>query len=564
MPDEADARMRSQGTQKMPSNRIGSAAGEDAGKWVDILFYVGLAAIGGLAIFFRSQGYFDGSISFWWDEAHWAHRLLTEPLSAVIKIRPIGYMFLTKLLVTHISKDAVVFRSVSYISSILAIPILFFIGRRLWQSRAIILLLLFLAAFNPDLITFAKEFKPYALDFFVHASMIWLALIYIDSRKDSILYAILALSVISVFFCYNIVFIFPAIFLIFLLDAYSQKNYRRFALLVTAALVICLTLSLMYKFIWSGMSFAGQDKYWGNKYDVFFLGSSYLGHLKWLATKYAGLVRDAGHAEIFWSGFSRFLPELALLLLFLHGVGILDFILERRFDYLILFFLPIVTVILLNIIGLWPFGPFRVNLFLMVYFLILLVNGLSFFLKRKNQILKYGGYCVLFIFFFLLQLPINFNYYKIKPSDTWDPSQSNVRQVLNAIIGYEDAMKAKGYVASAQFPVFADDHAYFSTQFYLKDYWNAAAYRKSLHELNLHYYYVLSGVESLKIKGAYSILDMLRKLSPDPANSRGEAWIVLGYPAAVEKIGRIIDAMPERVIYKKKFSYASLVVLLRI
>ena len=108
----------------------------------DILFYFCITCIIGLAAFFRSQGYFDGNISFWWDEAHWADKLITKPLKDVISIRPIGFMFLTKQLI-KISKDETVFRLVSYLSSILAIPLVFLIAKRIWRSKKAILLMLF-------------------------------------------------------------------------------------------------------------------------------------------------------------------------------------------------------------------------------------------------------------------------------------------------------------------------------------------------------------------------------------------------------------------------------------
>ncbi len=118
------------------------------GKRIDVLFYCCIVCIIGLAIFFRSQGYFNGAISFWVDEAMWADNLITKPLNEVINIRPVGYMFLTKLL-TKISKDEITFRMISYLSSILAIPLIFLIAKRIWKSKVVILLLVFLVAFNP-------------------------------------------------------------------------------------------------------------------------------------------------------------------------------------------------------------------------------------------------------------------------------------------------------------------------------------------------------------------------------------------------------------------------------
>jgi hypothetical protein len=537
----------------MYSKSTSSAIGErNAEKWNEILFYTGITGIIGLAIFFRSQGYFDGNINFWWDEAAWAIKLIKKPFISVIKIRPVGYMLLTKLLI-NISKDETVFRLLSYLPSILAIPLVFFIAKRIWKSKLVILLIVFLTAFNPILISFAKEFKPYALDFFVHACFIYLALQYIQSKNDSLLYTILTYAICSIFFCYNIVFIFPSVFLILLFDAYSHRNYKRLALVVATALLIFLELYLMYRFIFAATTnIARQESYWANKYDVFFLGSSLIEQFKWIVSKYAGLVNYSGITEIFWPGISGLAPVIDLMLIFFHMFGVLSFLLEKKYTYLILFLLPITTVILINCFGVWPFGPFRANLFLFLYFLILTVNGFNFFISMKNTILRYVAYCIVVVLFFILQLPINFHYYTIKPRDTW-VAQSDVRKALEIIIQYEKARESGGSKNYREIPVIADRGAYRSTYFYLNYHQNAAGFTKSLRELNVQYSRVISE----------SIIGKLKSLSRNPKTSQELSWFVIGKPATITKIEAIINKMPERIVYRKKFSYAGLVVLMK-
>lgn len=532
-------------------------------KQEDILFYSCLAAIMALAIFFRSQGYFDGNISFWWDEADWANKLLTKPLIEVIKIRPIGYMALTRLLVNTFGTAETVFRLLSYLASILVIPLIFLIARRLWNSKIIILLIVFLTAFNPNLITFAKEFKPYAFEFFVHTSLIFLALLYIDSRKVHLFYALLAFSVLSIFFCYNIVFIFPALFIILLLDAYSNRNKKRFVLLVAAGLLICITLYLMYKAIWSGINLGREEKYWADKYDVFFLGPNLLEHFKWYILKYAGLVQDSGRAEIFWPALSSFSPLVGLVLIFFHVAGVLGFLLERKLNYLILFLLPILTVILVNFLGMWPFGTFRVNLFLTIYFLILTANGFYYFLNKKNKILHYGVLGIVAVFF-LLQLPVNFHYYTIKPRNTWLDGQSDVRKALETIVEYENRLLASGFISYGKITVAVDNHANFVMQYYLTQHPESSSYGEQLQKLNIKYKYVLSGVETFQPEGAQTIIGTLQSLQRSAGVFRGDQWFLIGNPKAIDRIEPIVNSMPERIVYKKKFSYGTLVMLLRV
>jgi len=170
-------------------------------------------------------------------------------------------------------------------------------------------------------------------------------------------------------------------------------------------------------------------------------------------------------------------------------------------------------------------------------------------------------------FFFMLQLPINFHYYNIKPRGTW-AQQSDVRNALETIIQYEKARHSSENGNYRKITVIADEHAFNSTQFYLTHHPNSVGYKKSLRQLNVKYSYRKSGIKTVNNKGVErvnnnTIIGMLRNLSRNPQISRGETWFVIGKPAATDKIELIINKMPERIVYRKKLSYASLVVLLK-
>jgi hypothetical protein len=197
-----------------------------------------------------------------------------------------------------------------------------------------------------------------------------------------------------------------------------------------------------------------------------------------------------------------------------------------------------------------------------IYFLILTANGFYFFLNQKSRISKYGVSCIL-VTFFILQLPINLQYYTIKPRNTWIPAQSDVRNALETIIEFEHAKQARGYINRETVSIRADNHAYFPTQFYLTQHPDSVGYSKALRELNMKYSYVLSGVEAFQPENIPSIMDKLRYLAGRPGIFWGVGWYVIGNPQAIAEIEPLLDAMPERIIYRKKFSYGSLVFLLR-
>jgi hypothetical protein len=49
--------------------------------------------------------------------------------------------------------------------------------------------------------------------------------------------------------------------------------------------------------------------------------------------------------------------------------------------------------------------------------------------------------------------------------------------------------------------------------------------------------------------------------NPKPAGRK--VWMVIGKPSVIDKVEPIIDNIKDRIIYRKKLSYACLVLLLR-
>ena len=162
-----------------------------------------------MGVVFRSQGYFNGNISLWLDEAYWAFRFSDLPLLKNAAMRPIGFIVATKLL-TAIANNEITLRLIPYSASVLSIPLIYFIAREIFKSKLTIFMAVFIVSFNPILINFAKEFKPYSLELFLHMLLLYLSLRYIKLKTAPLFYLLLFMSAVTLLFAYNIVFLYPS------------------------------------------------------------------------------------------------------------------------------------------------------------------------------------------------------------------------------------------------------------------------------------------------------------------------------------------------------------------
>ena len=90
-----------------------------------------------MGIVFRSEGYFNGNISLWLDEAEWVFRFSDQPLLINAVTRPIGFIAATKFLI-NIANNEITLRLISYIASIFSIPLIYFIAKETLMNVPII------------------------------------------------------------------------------------------------------------------------------------------------------------------------------------------------------------------------------------------------------------------------------------------------------------------------------------------------------------------------------------------------------------------------------------------
>ncbi len=401
--------------------------------WSNRFYIAALIAVVIAGIGFRSAGYFNGTISLWWDEIHWLEKLMSKPITNM-SFRPIGYMWLSKMLV-GVRLDETFIRLTSYVPSLFSIALIYLISIKVFKSKITVLVALFLFCLNPTFIAFAKEFKPYAMEVFVHLFLVWVTLQYFETRSRAILVSLLSSCFIGLTLAYNIVFLFPTIFLILLWVSYQQNDKRTmFFLLVSSASLIAIIVMTKLTLL-SHLNLSQQEVYWGTKYHVFFLGEGVVDKAMWMYRAYLGLVQHPLQAKVFWSFGPDFRSLLIPIIYALHFGGFVAMVLQRNILNALLFVLPIVVILIFNYLGIWPFRVFRTNLFMMSYFAFISLIGLDFALTSRFKPLKITA-AVTAAFLVLAQLPLDFTYHNIKRSESLS-YHSEMRSVLDYIYRYE-------------------------------------------------------------------------------------------------------------------------------
>ncbi len=356
-----------------------------------------------IGVYFRSRRYWIDPLGLWVDEATWALRLFGRPLTQ-LEFRPIGYMALTKLIVTTYSDERTL-RLLSYVAGVASLLITADLAKYLFKSRLVRVLCVAVVAYNPLLVDMAREFKPYSVEFCVHLGLVWLFVRWRASGSKARLGALLACSVLAFPFAYNIVFLLPGLFWLLGYAFLRARAHRALFATVCAALA---AVALMIAIYFSALRGTTQDRggteqFWGKKYDVFYLPTAQQQNQKtarvsWLARKYCDLAAFPGShgnrpptASPAVVETTRRLARVGFYAwLVLHGFGIFALLAYRR-QWLLLLSGPLLVSMVFNTLSLWPFGAFRSNVFLLAYLFLIPMVGLDVLLVAHAAIARLAG-----------------------------------------------------------------------------------------------------------------------------------------------------------------------------
>lgn len=335
----------------------------------------------------------------WLDETYWAERMLTEPLQSLY-VRPVGFMWASLKIVNVMGYSELSLRLLPFLASCLTLPVFWLILRELITSTWVRLVGLMLCAIHPWFIDYGVEFKPYAVELFLHLLCVWFCLR--ELRKESSLLQlslIFAVATAAFLLGYNIIFLYPAFFLTLIVILRRRRSIglwsreRMGMLVTTVAACVGLILWIRSTALAEVVKY-DESQFWASKYGVFVdqSNSTEISRVDWYVRKYVGLTSAPSLiSEWGWGAIPirapltyEVLAAIALLWLLLHFQGVRLLVHRERWLVLSLLITPTLTALIFNIAGKWPFGLFRTNVFLLGYFLILALLGLDAWVGQRR------------------------------------------------------------------------------------------------------------------------------------------------------------------------------------
>jgi hypothetical protein len=336
-------------------------------------FALPMLVVAGIGIGLRLLGYFDPGLQLWVDEASWAEMLVD---GSATWIRPAGYMTVSGWLLS-ITNTEPMLRSLSLVGGIALLLFAQGIFRRISTSQAIAVFGVFLLAISPVAVGMSKEFKPYALEAAFHGAMIWLVLRWLAGHRLHDLVGFVVVAALAPLFAWSVVFAYPGLFLIVAVEAARTRRLRELGLCAVGG--VSTLAILVFIFL---QRVAGEDEktgFWGRKYDVFYTGRNVLKGLWWGIRKTFEVAGFPGRTSPGWPPSVTQALEEALPIVM--GVAVLSSVLilvaRRRWLALAIWALPWIVTLIFNVVGKWPYGVFRTNLYLLVYTVGVLVAGLE-------------------------------------------------------------------------------------------------------------------------------------------------------------------------------------------
>jgi hypothetical protein len=293
-------------------------------------------------------------------------RVAEEPIEP-LNIRAIAYMYMSKALSVLGPNQELLLRLPSYVGGIGTLLCVTAAAFHLLRSKTAIFLVVYLTAFSPKLIFFAKEFKPYSLEVFLHASLTLWALE--GARRGGVSKWFWVACAASFPFCYNVAFLLPALIIALSPGPVGQlwsSCLNLLARMTTLHRVIVIAflvgiLLVVNEAVYMALGFEARETYWGNKYDVFPGDKRLLETLVWYAGKTWDLITAPGHLH----GLTPTQLTSAQIAFFAtYVLGVVHLFKNRNYPTLLILVGPLLTVGIANILGYWPYGDFRTNLFL--------------------------------------------------------------------------------------------------------------------------------------------------------------------------------------------------------
>lgn len=346
------------------------------------LYCLFLSLIFALGVFLRFKGFW-ANPSFWHDECALAWNVKFKSYGELfdklrfLQIAPPFFLVATKFLTSLFGYSEKIFRLIPFACGCLSLGVFYLIAKELFKTKKTILFSLFLFAINLELINYSFEFKQYGVDvFFVLLLILFFIKLNLTntSYKKLVLYSLL----ISIFMWSSIVtaFVIASGFFNLIL---KRENYKKIAVLFLPILINSLIYLIFYVLGNYQGSSAGMVNYWSNQFVLpNFSNFLYL------------IIENL---KYFFSP-----VKSTMFILILMVGGILFFYKERQKDFLILFSLIFIFLILASVFHIYPFST-RLVMFLIPMVILLFSKVLDAVDFSKKTVSALILFLMMFIVF---------------------------------------------------------------------------------------------------------------------------------------------------------------------
>ena len=336
--------------------------------------------------------------SLWDDESHLALNFmnhgflrLTQPLD-YIQAAPVLFILLVKSVVEIFGYNELAFHAIPFVSSILTLPLIYFITRQLTGSRTTALIAFFIFSANLCLIYFSSELKQYTVELSVYLVLVYLAIgenKFIAQRRNLLL---AVAGSICIFLSNTAFLILFCIACNYILNWYKQKKIvkEEFKIFIPWLLAFLINYFL---FIYHHPS-AVQQRI---NYSYAFSPTNVLSCE--FVTFLNRTIDEIFFSQVFYTSKSW---GFSYVLLFIFAVAIRYMIIRKQRTLFLLVCLPVILHLALSALKIYPF-VFRLVLYLVPCFIILIAIGVTqiaeFLKKRMHVSLAIAAvlYCVYFL-----------------------------------------------------------------------------------------------------------------------------------------------------------------------
>ena len=364
-----------------------------------------------LGIYLRTYDFFGSFPSLWFDESWRINGLLGSKgvfyamIKGVNNIDPL-FFNLSVFLSAKIYNTESILRLNSLLPSVISIFLVYLISKKIYKTKLLVLWAVFIISFQPFLIDYAKELKPYALGLFVHLFIIYLYYNFREKNSVIYIYTFSAILLFSFFLSTTIVFLYPSIFSLLFFKYYKDSNYRGITAVIVSVGIILIFLATVTFFL---IRYIPLDLKVSHLGSAFNLADTLPWYIRWVVKHYFTMINYFSIPN----DLINVRPVIGIFYIFLYIAGLVLLLSTRRYEDFILLFVPVAILIVFNRFGMWPWGHVRTNLFVFGYIIFVILHGVDIIASDITGVLKPISIAV-FIFILITQFPYNIEKLRVK------------------------------------------------------------------------------------------------------------------------------------------------------